>query len=153
MSAGPTDIYPLLSVAINMEREDQEIYSTYADAASNIGLTRLLKTMVEIKNEHERRLKELELFEPLPLMFEPCDDAPRPADFVSSAEFDPEMAHPELLLTAVEREGHAAELYGHLCARARHEDIRILLARLADEERKLMRWAQDLLELFELTSD
>jgi len=37
MSFGLRYVHSLLSVALNMEREDQEIYATYADAADNPG--------------------------------------------------------------------------------------------------------------------
>ena len=145
------DIYSFLSVALSMEREDQEVYSTYAEATANVGLRRLLSTMVEMKGEHERRLRELELYEPLPALFLPgSPDGARALDFVAASDLDVAMPRAELLRSAIDRERKAAALYEHLRDRARHEDVRILLSRLCEEEQKLMGWVQDLLDLFEL---
>ncbi len=148
------DIGAVIDFAIEREIEAQNTYLAYASSATGSELRKLLLSMVDQEKDHEKTLRELKESGDMKEIFSqenPIDI--RIGDYTIDVEFRKDMSYQDFLLLVIKKEEKSYQLYKWLENRARDSDMKYLFNRLAEEEKKHKKWAQDRYDLEILTEN
>ncbi len=148
------DINEILDFAIEKEIEAQKTYLAYAASAGGRSLRKLLLSMVDQEKDHEKSLRELKERGDVLGAFQPAGDVDIELDkYTVDIEYRDDMNYQDFLLLVIKKEEKSYELYKALEATAKDTDVKYLFSRLAEEEKKHKKWAQDRYDLEILTDN
>ncbi len=148
------NIDAVIDFAIDREIEAQNTYLSYASSALGRGLRKLLLSMVDQEKDHEKTLRELKASSDLEDFF--SSDTPidiRISDYTVDTDFREDMSYQDFLLLVIKKEEKSYQLYKWLESRASDSEMKYLFNRLAEEEKKHKKWAQDRYDLEILTEN
>ena len=129
----------VLCLALNMEKESIQLYTSAKDKALNPASKQFLNDLVEEEKKHENKIldvrKNPEKIEEIGFLNKSIDDL-KIVDWLEDVSLSPEAGYQQILIYAGKREKTAHDLYFWLAKRYQNKNIGRVFSRLAQEELK-----------------
>ncbi len=125
----------ILDFAIKKEEEAIDLYTHALQMAEHSSSKKMFEELKEMEKSHKRMLEKMDAER---VMGSEIEDVPdlKISDYLLDVEFSPDMNYQEILTLAMKREESSVKLYTHMKNKFGHPELRKLLNRLIQEEKK-----------------
>lgn len=138
----------LLELAVRREQEDQRVYGDYLKKTDAQGLRKLLLSLIDQENEHEKGISSILNEYDLSMVFDGDGISKFSADdYLPKSVFSADMNVNDFLNHVIDREETGVRFYSALAGLCGSDELRFTFNNFSFEEQKHKNWAVNRYEL------